>query len=433
MKKTLLIIVGVLVLAFVAALAVALPAPKPEIAASVRARQGDVQHGAYLARVGDCVACHTAKGGTPFAGGLAFPTPFGKIYSSNITPDRAQGIGEYSFDDFVLAMRHGVGKHGRLYPAMPYTAYAKVSDEDLQDLYAYLMHAVPASAQSDRKSDIPWPLSMRWPLAFWDKLFHEDKRFVPVAGRDAEWNRGAYLVQGLAHCGTCHTPRGAALQEVDLSGASERYLAGSELDSSSPINLRGNPDTGLGRWRVEDVVALLKTGRSPHTAVTGPMGEVVEHSTRFMHDDDLKAIAVYVKSLSPAPTDGKTGFQASDATLGRIMAGKANETGARIYIDSCAACHRLNGEGQPRVFPTIAGNAMVLHANPDSLISVILGGSRLPSTEGAPSDLAMPAFAWRYDDEEVAALATFVRNAWGNHAPAVSAEQVRKVRAHLGH
>ncbi|WP_347557313.1 cytochrome c [Robbsia sp. KACC 23696] len=399
-------------------------------AADTASGDGDAKHGAYLARVGDCIACHTAKGGTPFAGGLAFPTPMGKIYSTNITPDKTHGIGGYSFDDFTKAMREGVGKQGHLYPAMPYTAYAKVSDADLKDLYAYFMTQVPASTQSNRASDIPWPLSMRWPLAVWDKFFLDTTRFNTVQGQSAEWNRGAYLVQGLAHCSTCHTPRGWAMQEVDVSGKSDRFLSGSQLDSSSPINLRGNPDTGLGNWSEADIVALLQSGRSPHTAVSGPMVEVVQNSTQYLSADDLKAIAVYVKSLSPAPQNGGTRFTASDATLQMFMSGQANETGARIYMDSCAACHRLNGQGQTRVFPSLANNPMVLHDNPDSLIAVILAGSRLPSTAAAPSDLAMPPFKWRYDDNEVAALATFVRGAWGNHAEAVTASEVAKIRKH---
>ncbi|MGI4983651.1 MAG: cytochrome c [Janthinobacterium lividum] len=436
MKKTLSILGVVVMVAAAAAIATVVPAPKVAVAAALQQRQGDADRGAYLARVGDCIACHTAKGGTPFAGGLAFPTPMGKIYSSNITPDHAQGIGDYSLDDFALAMRHGVGrKHGRLYPAMPYTAYAKLSDADLQDLYAYFMTKVPASGKADHDSSIPWPLSVRWPLAFWDKAFLDEQRFQPVQGKDAEWNRGAYLVQGLAHCSTCHTPRGYAMQEVDVSGTTDRFLSGSELDSSSPINLRGNADTGLGRWSADDIVAVLQSGRGPHTAVSGPMVEVVANSTQFMHPDDLKAIAVYLKSLSPAPQNGGSRFspgdeKASDSTLQMFMSGKANDVGSRMYMDSCAACHRLNGQGQTRVFPAIAGNPMVLHGNPDSLIAVILAGSRLPSTAAAPSDLAMPPFKWRYNDEEIAALATFVRGAWGNHAPAVSADQVARIRRH---
>ncbi|WP_321781675.1 cytochrome c [Paraburkholderia sp. J94] len=398
------------------------------------ATPGNAARGEYLARAGDCMACHTAKGGAPFAGGVPLATPLGAVYSTNITPDKEHGIGDWSFDDFVLAMREGVTPKGRhLYPAMPYTSYAKVSDTDLKDLYAYFTNQVAASPQPNTPSDIPWPLNARWPLAYWNRVFHDDTRFKSDDAHSVEWNRGAYLVQGLAHCGTCHTPRGVGFQEVDLSGLGARYLSGAKIDGSAPVNLRGDKGAGLGDWKEEDIVALLKTGRNAHSAVTGPMGEVVEHSTQHLTDADLHAIAVYLKSLTPASTDASApAYKADDATLTAIMTGHANDIGSRIYIDSCAACHRQNGEGAARVFPSLAGNPSVLAEHPDSLIAVILAGSRLPSTASAPAPLAMPPFAWRYDDDEIAQLATFVRSAWGNHASAVSADDVKRVRAQMG-
>jgi mono/diheme cytochrome c family protein len=407
--------------------------PVVNVAADVAARRGDPVHGEYLARAGDCMACHTAKGGEPFAGGYPFKTPLGTIYSSNITSDPEHGIGGYSFQDFVLAMREGVAKDGRrLYPAMPYTSYAKVSDADLKDLYAYFTIRVSASGQADRPSDIVWPLSIRWPLAFWDRVYHDDARFQPVDSQSVEWNRGAYLVQGLAHCSTCHTPRGVGFQELDLTGKTSLFLSGASLDNASPIDLRSNSGSGLGDWSEADIAVLLKTGRGPHSAVTGPMGDVVEHSTQYLTDADLQAIAVYLKSLAPGQQDA-VAYRRSDATFRSIMAGTATGKGASIYIDSCAACHRQNGEGASRVFPSLADNPMVLAAHPDSLIAVILAGSRLPSTGNAPARLAMPPFAWRYDDEQVAELATFVRSSWGNHAAAVTAKQVKGIRDHLNH
>ncbi|CAM2151722.1 Gluconate 2-dehydrogenase cytochrome c subunit [Pararobbsia alpina] len=410
--------------------------PKPAVVIDAQAAQraGDPVHGEYLARAGDCMACHTAKGGEPFAGGVPFPTPLGTVYSSNITSDGTHGIGNWSFEAFVRAMREGVAADGsRLYPAMPYTAYAKVGDDDLKDLYAYFTTRVAPSTQANRKSDIAWPLSVRWPLAFWDKAFHDDTRFVADPSKSVEWNRGAYLVQGLGHCGTCHTPRGAAFQELALTEHGPDYLSGSRLDDTSPINLRGDKGSGLGDWSKQDIVALLKTGRTPHSAVTGPMGEVVENSTQYLADADLHAIAVYLKSFAAArgKNDGTPAYAHDESTVESIRAGQANATGARVYLDSCAACHRQNGEGAPRVFPSLANNPMVLAAHPDSLIAVILNGSRLPSTETAPSRLAMPPFGWRYSDEEVAALATFARSSWGNHAAPVTADAVRDVRAHL--
>jgi mono/diheme cytochrome c family protein len=392
-------------------------------------RQADVGHGAYVAVLGDCVACHTAAGGRAFAGGLKFATPVGAIYSSNITPDAQTGIGRYDLKGFIRVMRYGVKPDGtRLYPAMPYTAYDKVSDEDLQDLFAYLQHDVSPVSQATRSGGMAWPLTMRWPLALWDAAFHHPTHYIDDPSRSGQWNRGAYLVQGLAHCGTCHTPRGVALQEKDVDGRTELYLSGASLDFSSPVNLRGNIGDGLGRWTAADIAELLKTGVNAHSAVTGPMAEVVEDSSQYMTDADVAAIAAYLKSLSPSAATGHAGFAADGATLRTIMAGDEKSVGGRIFMDSCASCHRLSGDGAGRAFPGLAGNAVVLSEDPSSLIEVILHGARLPSTSGAPSGLAMPPFGWRYDNAAIAQLATFLRTSWGNHAASVAETQVGAVR-----
>jgi mono/diheme cytochrome c family protein len=329
-------------------------------------------------------------------------------------------------------MRLGVTPDGtRLYPAMPYTAYAKVSDEDLQDLFAHLQSGVAPSHEARRPSSIPWPLSMRWPLAFWNLAFHDDSSFVADGSKDEQWNRGAYLVQGLGHCGTCHTPRGVAFEEVDVAGKSNLYLSGTEFDVASPINLRGNTGDGLGRWSASDIAELLRSGRNPHSAVTGPMADVVRDSTQYMTDQDAAAIATYLKSLSLAPEDHRATFAANDATIRTFMAGDERSAGGRIYMDSCAACHRPSGGGERVAFPTLAGNSIVLNSDPSSLIAVILDGARLPSTAAAPSGLAMPPFGWRYDDVDIAEVATFVRTNWGNGARPITAAQVAMVRKRL--
>lgn len=429
------VVVGVLLLAAAAAAIAALVArrPDPGISATLAQRQPDVERGAYIAVLGDCAFCHTASGGAPFAGGLALATPLGAIYSSNITPDPDSGIGRYSFTDFVRAMRDGIRPDGaRLYPAMPYTAYAKVSDADLQDLYAYLRSAVAPVHAAAHAAGLPWPLSLRWPLALWISAFHDDTRFLVDPARDAQWNRGAYLVQGLAHCGTCHTPRGLFLQEKDLGGHSDLYLSGGRLIGGSPINLRANDGDGLGRWSAADIAELLKAGRNAGSAVNGDMVDVVRHSTQYMSDQDVAAIASYLKSLSPARSSAHASFSASDSTLRAMLAGNERSTGGRIYMDSCAACHRLSGSGENLAFPMLAGNATVLSGDPSSLITLILNGGRAPSTGAAPTGLAMPDFGWRYDDADIAALATFVRSNWGNGAPAVTASQVAALRRQTG-
>ncbi len=407
--------------------------PDPHLGPAMAKRAPNPSRGAYIATLGDCAACHTTPGGAALAGGVPLATPLGSVYSTNITPDREHGIGAYSFTDFARVMRQGVRPDGaRLYPAMPYTAYAKVSDEDLQDLFAYLTQKVAAAPAPDRVPGIPWLLRVRWPLALWNKAFLQDARFAPEPAKGAAWNRGAYLVQGLAHCGTCHTPRGLGFQEISVDGGSAFYLSGARLAGESPVNLRGNAGDGLGRWSADEIAELLATGRSPHAAVLGQMGEVVAQSTQFMTPDDRSAIAAYLKSLPPAPEEGRATYAPSGATLAAFMAGRESTVpGARMFMDSCAACHRLSGEGEGRSFPHLGGSPTVLAQHPDSLIRVILKGARLPATEAAPSRLAMPPFGWRYDDQQVAALASFVRQSWGNNAAAVSAEDVERVRKGL--
>ena len=434
--RAVLLGVAVVILAAACGLAVlVLRDPQPPLDASLTARQPNVDNGACVARLADCVACHTTAGGKPFAGGEPFPTPVGTVYSTNITPDRRTGIGDYDLKDFIRLMRFGISRDGRrVYPAMPYTAYARATDADLQDLFAFLRVKVDAVEQPNKPNAAPWPLNIRWPIAFWNAAFHDSRSFLSDPSRDAAWNRGAYLVQGFGHCGTCHTPRGIFFQEKDLTGRTDLFVSGSTLDNSSPINLRGNQADGLGRWRNNDVAEVLKTGRSALAAVHGPMTLVVADSTQFVTEDDLSAMAVYLKSLSPAPSEGRATFQESDDTYRSIMAGDRNDAGARIYMDSCAACHRLDGQGYDHTFPRLAGNPSVLAANTDSLIAIILGGSRLPSTAAAPSALAMPPFGWRYNDEDIAALATFVRGSWGNGGSAVTSTEVAAIRKslHLG-
>jgi mono/diheme cytochrome c family protein len=414
---------------------VATALPPVDLPAALSGRKADAAHGKAVAMLGDCAGCHTAPQGDDYAGGVAFALPVGTLYSSNITPDPDRGIGRYQFDDFVRLMRFGVTPDGRrVYPAMPYTAYAKVSDGDLQDLFAYLRDQVAPVSRPTRPAEISWPLTLRWPLALWNLAYHKADRFVPDRGQSEEWNRGAYLVEGLAHCGTCHTPRNFAFAERALDGSSPLYLSGASFAGTSPINLRGNDGDGLGRWSKADIAQVLKSGRNPHSAASGPMNEVITLSTQYWDDADLLAVAAYLKSLSPAPGDDRAPFKPDETALDSFKNGQAaSSPGARLFMDSCSACHRLNGEGAMTAFPSLAGNPMVQSRDPASLIEVILAGSRLPSTEAAPSPLAMPGFAWRYDDADIATLASFLRSAWGNHAPAVTPGQVTDVRNRLAH
>lgn len=367
--------------------------------------------GEYVAKAGDCAACHTLPGGQNLAGGMKFPTPLGDIYATNITPDKQTGIGRYSFDEFDRAMRQGVAKDGhRLYPAMPYTAYAKMSEQDMRALYDYLMNEVPAHSQANRESDISWPLSIRWPLAVWNSLFHDDRPYQPDEGQSAQWNRGAYLVQGPGHCGSCHTPRGWAMQEKGTDSKAPEFLRGAELDGWYAPNLRG--------LSANEVVALLKTGRSQYAAVAGPMSEVVVHSTQYLTDVDLNSIALYLHSLRGERPKVPSEPVAPDS----VMA-----SGKQTYAMYCSTCHGNNGEGSDNVIPALAGNPAVTAENPLTALRVVLEGAQTPVTQHATA-IIMPGYGWTLNDRKAAALMSYLRGSWGNQAAPVTIEQVQAAR-----
>jgi alcohol dehydrogenase (quinone), cytochrome c subunit len=428
----------VAVLLFVAALIFALiPTHTRPISANTPTSGDDaVARGGYLALAADCSACHTAPGGKAFAGGLPIASPLGSIYSTNITPDKETGIGKFTLDEFDRAVRHGIDDEGvTLYPAMPYPSYALMSDEDIAALYAYFMHGVQPAESREHANDIPWPLSMRWPVAIWRKLFAPSPA-APAFNASRYTNpvvaRGAYLVQGPGHCGSCHTPRAVTLQEKSLDDSSVSYLAGGQrIDGWVAVNLRGDAGDGLGNWSTQDIVATLRSARNSQQAVVGePMSDVVVHSTQHMSDADLAAIALYLKTLPAAPGSAAV-FAANSATAEALAKGKEVNRGAEVYDDNCAACHRTDGAGSPSALPKIAGNSTVLARDPGSLIRLVLIGSSLPGTKAAPSALGMPGFAWRLSNDEVAQLLTFVRSSWGNQAGSVSASEVARIRGSL--
>ncbi|WP_085638778.1 MULTISPECIES: cytochrome c [unclassified Pseudomonas] len=392
--------------------------------------QSLIRQGEYLARAGDCVACHTAKDGKPFAGGLPMETPIGTIYSTNITPDK-RGIGGYSFEDFDRAVRHGVASNGStLYPAMPYPSYARVNETDMKALYAFFMHGVEPVAQENKASDIPWPLSMRWPLTGWRWLFAPKVEDYKATSDDAVISRGAYLVEGLGHCGACHTPRALTMQEKALSaGEGSTFLSDSApLEGWIAKNLRGDHKDGLGGWSEEQLVQFLKTGRSDRSAVFGGMSDVVTHSMQYMTDADLTAIARYLKSL-PAKDPADRPHQYDETAAKALWNGDDSQRGAAVYIDNCAACHRTDGHGYTRVFPALAGNPVLQSEDPTSLIHIVLQGGTLPATHAAPSAITMPGFGWRLSDQEVADVVSFIRGSWGNKGAPVSADEVKHLRA----
>jgi mono/diheme cytochrome c family protein len=409
------------------------------MAQSAPASKELVQRGAYLTRAGDCIACHTAPKGKPYAGGVPIATPLGVIYSTNITPDLETGIGHYSMDNFVKVMREGVTDDGdHLYPAMPYTSYTRLSQEDLSAFYAYFMQGVEPVRKPNHPTQLSWPLSIHSLMAVWNGLYLKKGEYAADPNKSVSWNRGAYLVQGLGHCGGCHTPRGVLGQEKAGSEKDGRqYLAGAKLDNWYALPLTGDRKTGLYAWSKDEIAEYLRTGRTARVAAVGIMAEVVGKSTQYLTDQDLMAIAEYLKSLPPS-NDERQGnrdlaIQASAAFAATraLSGGDTGMRGSRVYLDNCNACHRSDGSGAKRTFPNLVKNEALNAKDPISLIHIVLAGGSMPSTQTAPSAFAMPDFGWRLSDAEVADVLSFIRSSWGNHAAAVSSDEIGRVRKAL--
>jgi thiosulfate dehydrogenase len=385
-----------------------------------------IKRGEYVARLGDCIACHTARNGPPMAGGLELKTPFGVLYSTNITPDPQTGIGGYSFAQFDRAMRRGVAADGHnLYPAMPYPSYARIGDDDMRALYAYLQHGLAPVKQANQPPQMQWPFSMRWTLSFWNWAFLDTAPFKPDPTKDAVWNRGAYLVQGLGHCGACHTPRGFAFQEKAMSEAGARgkdYLAGETVEAWRALSLRD-------LWTVEQTALLLKTGQNAFATVSGGMTEVIHNSTQHFADSDLTAIASYLKSLPANKTDLPQPATAQSVAAA-IPPNLFSSRGGLGYVQFCVDCHRQDGSGAPGIFPPLAQNPSVTAADPATLMHLTLTGWKTAETTAHPRVYTMPAFA-RLSDQELAEILSFVRASWGNHAKPVTPSDIKKLRAEL--
>lgn len=374
---------------------------------------GQVERGKYLVEAGDCQACHTTAGGQPFAGGRPIQTPFGVIYSPNITPDRDTGIGAWTDDQFYRALHEGIADDGsHLYPAFPYPWYTKVTRNDALAIRAYLNSLDPVKAER-RPNALEWPLSYREVMAGWNEIFFKKGEFSPDPKKSAEWNRGAYLVEGLGHCGACHTPTNV----FGAANSGEKLQGGTLQDWYAPA-LAGELRSGLGNWSADDIVQFLKVGRNSRTAAYGPMSEVITNSTSKLNDEDLKAIAAYLKDVPVPAVEKKPGKP--DPKL--VQAGQA------IYIDNCSACHRSNGEGTPGTFPPLKGDTTVQDRDPTTIIRLVLDGVHAVATDARPTPLSMPSFGWKLSDEQIAAVASYIRSAWGNAASPVSESNVRSMR-----
>ncbi len=378
------------------------------------------EKGRYLVTIGNCQTCHTARDGQPFAGGLRFQTDFGVLYSTNITSDQETGIGRWSFEDFYRSMKHGVRPDGtHLYPAFPYTAFARLSDADIASIYLYTRTIEPTAAPA-KANQLQFPYNLRFALRAWNKLFHSTEAYTYDPVRSAEWNRGAYLVQGIAHCGACHTPRnflGAERNELALSGGTliDEVSSGKYREWSA-VNLTP-AKTGLAYWSAKSIAAYLKQGQCEHAVVHGPMTEVVINSTRHLDDADVHAIARYLKEI-PAAGEYR----------GRAPASQQLAAGEITYTVHCGTCHLPTGLGDETMGVTLAGNAIVQAADPAALLNVILYGPRLPPPPFVSDRSRMKPFGKRLADEEIANLATYVRVNFGNQAGAVTPAQVARQR-----
>ena len=381
-----------------------------------------VERGRYIAVAGDCVACHSIPGaGKPFAGGYRLATPFGDLLSSNITQDKDTGIGNWSEKEFADALRKGKGREGEnLYPAMPYTSYAKMTDQDISDLYAYMKTIKPVSNAVDT-NQMPFPFNIRLFMTGWNLLFFNDEPLAPVAGKSEQWHRGQYLVEALEHCAACHTPKNF------LGGdASGKAFKGAELQGWFAPDITNDKYTGIGRWSENDLIEYLRTGSNSIAVASGPMAEAVTNSTQHLTDEDLRAMAVYLKQPEGKTADSSVKPQALAASDARMQSGQ------KVFAANCEACHNSDGKGVTHMVAGFAGNPAIMAPEIDSLLNSVLVGSRGAITKHSPTGAGMPAFAWKLSDQQVANVLTYVRNQWGNAAVPVSPEAVAKARTSLG-
>lgn len=378
-----------------------------------------ITRGEYLARAGDCVACHTTPGGKVFAGGRPMPTPFGNIYVPNITPDEETGIGQWTADEFYRMMHTGISRDGKLlYPAMPFASYTKVTRDDSDAIYAYLM-SVPPVRQPNRPHELRFPYNQRELLVGWRALYFKEGEYQPDPQQSAQWNRGAYLVQGLGHCAMCHTAVNA------LGGSSEsKAFEGGMIPNQNwyAPSLTSNREAGLGNWSLREITDLLQVGVSHRGTVYGPMAEVVYNSLQYLTDEDVEAMAVYLKALPQRDAEPPPTSQA------RLVEPAVMELGRRVYDKQCAMCHGAEGKGAPPDHPPLAGNQSITMASPVNSIRMVLNGGYPPGTMKNPRPHGMPPFSHILNDEEVAAVVTYIRVAWGNSGAPVTPAQANDLR-----
>jgi len=380
-----------------------------------------IERGEYLAKAADCMVCHTTAGGNEYAGGLGFKLPFGTLYSTNITPDKETGIGNYSDQDFLNAMHRGIRRDGaRLYPAMPYTSYTYVSEADALAIKAYLFSLPPVRAAAPANT-LQFPFNQRWAMGFWSDLFNPDTRFEPDISKTPEWNRGAYLAEALAHCGECHTPRNLA-----FALNNRKKFAGAVTAGWRAFNISSDKTTGVGGWRDEDLVSYLSIGQATgHGTASGPMGEAVDHSLSQLAPEDIRAIVAYLRSVPPTSSPDLPATTAPPAPPSHKDGATADARGKMVFEGACVSCHSWSGESAVSPMATLTGAWAVNDPGATNVAQIVISGTKRLTPDGA---LAMPAFGNAYSDDEIAAVANYVTARFGTRGSKLTAQDVAELR-----
>jgi mono/diheme cytochrome c family protein len=385
------------------------------------AQASPLDRGAYLAKAADCMACHTKQDGKPYAGGLGFKLPFGTLYSTNITPDKETGIGNYSDQDFLNAVHRGVRADGaRLYPAMPFTSYTYMTDADALAIKAYLFSLPPVHARAPANT-LTFPFNQRWAMNFWSALFNPDTRFEPDTSQGPEWNRGAYLAEALAHCGECHTPRNPAFA-LD----NRRKFMGAVTAGWRAFNISSDKATGVGAWRDDDLASYLAIGHATgHGTASGPMGEAVDRSFSLLAPTDIRAVVAYLRSVSAVASPDLPATTAPPAPASHKLGGTADPRGKMVFEGACVSCHGWTGESSISPFATLTGAWAVNDSSATNVVQIVVSGTRRQT----PVDVvSMPAFGNAYSDDEIAAVANYVTARFGSKPSQITAQDVAELR-----
>jgi mono/diheme cytochrome c family protein len=380
-----------------------------------------VERGAYLAKAADCMVCHTAPGGREYAGGLGFKLPFGTLYSTNITPDKDTGIGNYSDRDFLNALHRGVRRDGaRLYPAMPYTSYAYISDADALAIKAYLFSLPPVHTIAPANT-LTFPFNQRWGMMFWSALFNPDIRFEPDTSKSLEWNRGAYLAEALAHCGECHTPRNLAFA-LD----NRKKFGGALTAGWRAFNISSDKGTGIGAWRDDDLISYLSVGHAAgHGTASGPMGEAVDQSFSQLAPEDIRAVVAYLRSVPATTSPDLPATLAPPASASHRDGGTPDPRGKMVFEGACVSCHGWSGESPVSPLATLTGAWAVNDPGATNVAQIVIAGTKRHTPEGA---ISMPAFGDVYSDAEIAAVANYVTSRFGSKGSQFTAQDVAELR-----